>query len=973
MPITAVFLAALATGPSSGGQGIPGGWIRDADGGWISSNLVRNPSVEQGRRGEPVAWFLEDGGGAWDGREGHTGERSLRLDGPGSWRSQPFPLQAGLITTVSLLCRLEGASRWGSNARLDFLDAGGRRIDKVELYLREPHSWWTMRTAIEAPAGTQSGVLVGYLLDRDIQVWYDDFDVRQWRPVDAEPPGMEPPDPEVQAFDFGTPDSPLQPGYHRVDPDVRYHAESGFGWVASVSLRGLNQDPGQYRPVEVDDRGEPVNRQRTQLDPLTRDTVAGRGAARFRVDLLPGAYRVFILAGHSRADVQPPYFDLLLTVGGRSAARLSKRYRAVGYTWDEFPVTVGQGGLSLGLASGSFGGAWSVAALVVYPESAAAAGEREVAGILSSVNRLPRDLLRQWRRVPFLPAALEQLPLRDSGRNGATMAVFPLAADVIPSTPLQAGKRVTRLEAAAAPGLTADITFSLRPEQGLGPFGLELDPLVGPGGARLPAGAAQLFAVKLRPLRYNRGYINPTYYRYRPDALDRRLPDKLAAGATSRFWLRVHVPEDARPGIYRSVLRHRVAGDVLEVTPVDVRVLPFHAAEVDLFQNVYFYGSASQFKSPPGSPLREAAEQVRSAAIRDIVAHVGSAAAWLHLWPVYREATGQWTVEMAFARDVLEDFRRAGHPAEDALISLRGLLRGLADQMLPKEEAEKIQKHLSSPLELTDEYLQVFGDLIRQVDDKLAEEGVTQRLYDPVDEARGNDLPFYVDIARVLHQRLDEPSVFCNVTPWIYYGKADNDERPALAPWCNVWWVYGTLTDEERRAERKSGTRLMGRFVVGSPAGARAAAGLLRWRRQEEGGHWWSYDAVQGSMNTQLDGPSYGDRVLVYPTDPPSPRVVWEATRLGHEDLRYLRTLEGMSTGEEACKELRRPMARGRKLLRDLRARLDPTVPEPFDQAGEYDRVREQLIRAIEEIHVAGSSCPPSRDALRRARSAKEG
>jgi hypothetical protein len=404
-------------------------------------------------------------------------------------------------------------------------------------------------------------------------------------------------------------------------------------------------------------------------------------------------------------------------------------------------------------------------------------------------------------------------------------------------------------------------------------------------------------------------------------------------------------------------LRHRVAGGELKQMPVQVRILPFRTAQVDLFQNVYFYGRASDFRALPGSPLHQARQEVRSAAIRDIVAHLGSAAAYLQTWPVYRDADGRWAVELAFARDILEDFRRAGHPAEDAIIILRSLLRNLANQMLPKEEAEKIQKHLSSLPRFTDEYWRVLGDLIRQVDDMLAEEGVTQRLYNPMDEARRADLPFFVDVARVLHQRLEQPSVFCNVAPWIYYGRADNDEQPALAPWCNVWWVYGTLTDEERQRERRSGTRLMGRFVVDSPSGARAAAGLLRWRRQEEGGHWWSYDAVQGSLNTQLDGPSYGDRVLAYPTDPPSPRVIWEAARLGHEDLRYLRTLEEMSGGEESCKELRRPMARGRKLLRDLHASVDPTVSEPFAEAGEYDRARAQLIRAIEEIHEAGGSC----------------
>jgi len=952
-------LTALASGPVSGEQVIPSGWVRDGDGGWISPNLVRNPSVEDGKRGEPAAWSLEDGGGGgtWDGRRSYTGKRSLRLDGPGSWRSQSFALKAGVLTTVSLRSRLEGAGRWGSMARLEFLNARGKRIDTVKLYLRAPHGWQTLRTAFEAPLGTVSGVLVEYLLDQDISAWYDDFDVRQWLPVKQEPAAMELPEPAVRAFDFGTVDSPLQPGYHRVDPGVRYDAEAGFGWISSVRLRGVNQDAAQYRPTKVDARGEPVQRHRTQLDPLTRDTIAGQGAARFQVDLPPGAYRVFVLAGHSRSDVQPPYFDLVLTAAGRILGRLSKRFSAVGYVWGEFAVTVEQGGLALGLLSDSFGGAWSVAGLVVYPESAATAGEKEVAGILSSVTRTPQELLRHWRRVPLLPGAPAHFPQDHAASGDATMAVFPLVADVLPATSLEAGERVTRLGAAAAPGLTADITFSLRSEEDLRPFVLELDPLVGPQGARLPAGAAQLFAVSLRSVRYNRAYIHPAYYQQRPDALDPRLPDQLAAGETQRFWLRVNVPADARPGIYRSMLRRRAAGVEFGEMPVQVEVLPFHAVEVDLFQNLYFYGRASQLKSSPGSPLHRAGQEVRSESIRDIVSHLGSAAAWLQLWPVYREAGGQWAVEMQFARDTLEDFRRAGHPATDALISLRGLLRGLADQLLPEEEARKLQKHLKSAPALTEEYLQVFGDLIRQVDAMLAEEGVTQRLYDPVDEARGNDLPFYVDIARVLHDRLEEPSVFCNVPPWIYYGKADNDEQPGLAPWCNVWWVYGTLTDEERRSEKEKGTRLMGRFVLRNPAGARAAAGLLRWRRQEEGGNWWSYDAVQGSMNTQLDGPSYGDRVLVYPTHPPSPRVAWEAARLGHEDLRYLRTLEEISQGEESCKDLRRATAQGRKLLRDLHVRLDPTVSEPFDEAGEYDRVREQLIRAIEEIHLARVSC----------------
>ena len=97
-------------------------------------------------------------------------------------------------------CRLEGARRWGSLARLEYLDAKGRRIDRLPLYMSDPHDWWALRKAGLAPAGTVSGRLVAYLLDRDLRAWYDDFDVRQWQPVKPEPARVEPPDPRVMAL-----------------------------------------------------------------------------------------------------------------------------------------------------------------------------------------------------------------------------------------------------------------------------------------------------------------------------------------------------------------------------------------------------------------------------------------------------------------------------------------------------------------------------------------------------------------------------------------------------------------------------------------------------------------------------------------------------------------------------------------------------------------------------------------------------
>ena len=59
MLLAVVFLAVLPTASAGGEVLVPGDWIRDGDGGWISPNLVRNPSVEEGRQGKPTAWSLE--------------------------------------------------------------------------------------------------------------------------------------------------------------------------------------------------------------------------------------------------------------------------------------------------------------------------------------------------------------------------------------------------------------------------------------------------------------------------------------------------------------------------------------------------------------------------------------------------------------------------------------------------------------------------------------------------------------------------------------------------------------------------------------------------------------------------------------------------------------------------------------------------------------------------------------------------
>ncbi|MGD8376888.1 MAG: hypothetical protein PVF68_12160, partial [Acidobacteriota bacterium] len=250
--------------------------------------------------------------------------------------------------------------------------------------------------------------------------------------------------------------------------------------------------------------------------------------------------------------------------------------------------------------------------------------------------------------------------------------------------------------------------------------------------------------------------------------------------------------------------------------------------------------------------------------------------------------------------------------------------------------------------------------LVERIDAALRAAGVERRVYNPWDESFGDDLPIFIQAATVLRERLDEPRVLCNVPTTTYYGRPPVGPERALAPHCNAWWVYGTLTDEERARELARGTWLMGRFEPEGPARARAAAGLLRWRRREMGGNWWAYDVMKGSANTQLDGPSWGDRCLSYPTVPPSPRLAWEWTRVGHEDLRYLATLERWVAegAPEDSRAARRAVRRGERLLEELREAVDPTSSDALEAPEAYEEARERVLEALLALHEARAASP---------------
>jgi hypothetical protein len=210
-----------------------------------------------------------------------------------------------------------------------------------------------------------------------------------------------------------------------------------------------------------------------------------------------------------------------------------------------------------------------------------------------------------------------------------------------------------------------------------------------------------------------------------------------------------------------------------------------------------------------------------------------------------------------------------------------------------------------------------------------------------------------IGAAKAIRTVVKDALIYCNVPKNVYYGFGDTKPEYALAPHCNVWWVYGTLDDEERAREEKRGTLLLGAFAYGPPANSRSTSGFLMWRRGLVGANMWAHDAWYASASSQLDGPSWGDGCQVYPTSPFTPRLTWEATRQGIYDLRYLLTLEDMIARSE--KDGKRDAAAAARQWRDkLWAALDPTKNLAWQDTAAYQQHRRQIADLILALIRAG-------------------
>ncbi|HUS79660.1 MAG TPA: hypothetical protein VM283_00245, partial [Armatimonadota bacterium] len=354
----------------------------------------------------------------------------------------------------------------------------------------------------------------------------------------------------VAQFDFGTADSPVQPGFDQVTASTEYTAERGFGWESAAGLKDSDK-------VNADDLQRDFVYGYAQTGPLT---------ASFLVDLPNGDYWMALFAGdiqYSRGELP---FDVL--VNGNMTI---EQWRNRRWEYQLAPAKVEGAQLRVTFQSSQtpdqrYSG-WFVNALVVYSATTREQAQEQTQALVDS---LLAARYADYEEVYPDPAPDEgEITAQDRERGYVAFARDYLR-HVWPGTLPSDAERTAEIDCWATQGEYEPASFAVVPLRDLGTCTVQVTDLQGDEGV-LPAASWDIRLARILRQRVGR---NDKKFRRGPKVLDPGAEAEITAGDTRWWWLTVKVPDDQPPGHYRGEVVFTPGSGEPWRCPVRLRVLP---------------------------------------------------------------------------------------------------------------------------------------------------------------------------------------------------------------------------------------------------------------------------------------------------------------------------------------------------------------------------------------------------------------
>ena len=214
------------------------------------------------------------------------------------------------------------------------------------------------------------------------------------------------------------------------------------------------------------------------------------------------------------------------------------------------------------------------------------------------------------REMPFDETAPEPTLTGPEKERGYLLFQRPLTESIYPNSRPMAHERLDALVAFATPGEFEPVTFALYPVRLLQNLKVRVSPLTCSSGG-IPASSVDVRLATFWNIGFP-SYTTINTYRRVPELLERVTVHSSPAGECQWYWLTVHVPDDAKPGLYRGTvtLWDDGFGQALEI-PLAFRVLGFRLQkDPRKHYSAYFYTrNKALYKGRDEAFIRRAADE----------------------------------------------------------------------------------------------------------------------------------------------------------------------------------------------------------------------------------------------------------------------------------------------------------------------------------------------------------------------------
>jgi len=214
-----------------------------------------------------------------------------------------------------------------------------------------------------------------------------------------------------------------------------------------------------------------------------------------------------------------------------------------------------------------------------------------------------------YQEVPFVETAAEPALTSEEMARGYVLFHRPITEPVYPNSKPRAHERVEQLVAFATPGEYEPLTFGIYPIRKLQNLKVRCSALTGTAG-KIPATEITVRLVTYWNVGFPR-YTSRSTYRRTPELLEPVSVHSSDARECQRYWIEVHVPEDAKPGLYQATVSVWDDGfDKAIQIPVLFRILPFTLQrDPAKHTSAYYYlRNRTQYADKPESFIRKAAD-----------------------------------------------------------------------------------------------------------------------------------------------------------------------------------------------------------------------------------------------------------------------------------------------------------------------------------------------------------------------------